>query len=266
MPNGTKDAEGHWLLPRGYPDIVRPDSSQELQKHQRAFWGVGEQLWDVDFLNNFRYFNYYQTIVVDNWFTPWRPGSSYPLQYSYVAREGEFNDYIFDVFNPEPPIVGHTYSNKVYTGQIIYSKCDREFLVYSGTRFIPIKRMPLWQNSIEINIDCQGGLASGRVFARYNVVKSFHINRNMLGYCRAFGPPAQKPLPAPLYPPWRIFKNGEAVIGAFTYRPPSEGIHFSFLDNGMSDLLFEEGDELSIAAGATNGGAHATFTLFGQYL
>lgn len=134
------------LIERSYTDIERPDHSRELRNKFRAYWGEGEQLWDADMNNNFRFMNWWSAPSVDFRRKPYGPYPQRQGGYSAVVDGGEWHDCI-GFFGGDPEYL------RPFKGAMVYVVADRMFVGYDGSRWLPVAESPLfWRPSVEIAI------------------------------------------------------------------------------------------------------------------
>lgn len=133
------------MIERGYPDIERPDHSRELRNKFRAYWAKGEQLWDVDLNNNFRFMNWWNALAVDFRRKPYGPYPDRQGGYSAIIDAGEWKDCIGFLGSAEPEFL------RPFKGAMVYIVADRMFIGYDGSQWRPVAESPFfWRPSVEV--------------------------------------------------------------------------------------------------------------------
>jgi hypothetical protein len=237
-------------IERAYTDIERQDSSKELRNKARAFWGVGEHLWDVDVTNNFVFLNWWLGATV-YWYriprAPWQVPPHYtdPDFRSYATRTGSCS---LVYVNRQ----GNGYSQAPFQGVKAYIQADYMYVGFTGTEWRPICEVPLWKRRVEISVFVSA--------TRPNELTKIIVDRPfMLPASDRYGPNGPFSCCRGLTPGTSraIFKN-EQLIGA-AYQGQQSWENGIVIDE---DTVFEEGDILAIAGGLRN----ASFSFFGKAL
>lgn len=157
---------------RGYPDIVRADSSVSLPRDFRAYWGDGEHLWDVDWNNNWRLINWYNQISVEE--------GGREIGRSSDSEDGPVSEILHSGFYA-PNIAyygGDTEYLRPFVGLRVWGELDEVYTLYKGNGvWQPYLLVPKIPNGIEIAI-FMSRPASNSVAAEYVTTVPFRFVLN----------------------------------------------------------------------------------------
>lgn len=125
---------------RDYTDITRQDSSITLRGKVRAFWDIGQQLWDVDVNNNFAHAN--------RWLV--RKCAYARLYPRARVYPGPFESYPEYTTNNVVYLGGNGAVYPAQTGFVTYGASDRIFKVNVGDSWHTIGHAPTIVRPVEI--------------------------------------------------------------------------------------------------------------------